>query len=274
VPDVYATITAADEAVLERLAETLEIRAADPGQAAIRAEFLADVPLGQGARVAEIGCGTGPVVRALAALPGVASVVGIDPSPYFLERARQLATRHLANGPADVELVEGDARAVPLPDGSLDAVVFYTTLCHVPEPERALAEARRVLRPGGVLAAFDGDYATPTCALGAADPLQACIDASVEFLVHDRWLGRRLAALATEAGFAVERQRSHGYVEAPAARPYFTALIDRGADLLVAAGRAGPELAAALKAEGRRRSEAGTFFGHIAYASVLARRAA
>src|SRR4051812_36263831 len=271
-PDVYATITDADEAVLRILADTLEVRAADPGQAAIRAAFLAGVPIGAGSRCVEIGCGTGAVTRALAELPAVASVVGIDPSPFFLEQARQLAARQLAHEGERVEFVEGDARAVPLPDDSVDVVVFYTTLCHVLGPERALAEAHRMLRPGGVLAAFDGDYATPTCALGDADPLQACIDASIEFLVHDRWLARRLSALATAAGFAVEDQRSHGYVEAPTARPYFLALIDRGADLLVDTGRASAELATALKAEARRRSDARTFFGHIAYASVIARR--
>lgn len=267
-PDVYATITEADEAVLRALADTLEVRAADPGQAAIRNAVLADVPFPDGARAVEVGCGTGPVARALAALPATASVVGIDPSPFFLQRARELAGEVLG-----LEFAEGDARALPLADGSADVVVFYTTLCHVPVPERALAEAHRVLRPGGVLAAFDGDYATPTCALHDGDPLQACIDASVEFLVHDRWLARRLPALAAASGFEVEHQRSHGYVEAPTARPYFLALIDRGADLLTTAGRIGAELAAALKAEARRRSEAGTFFGHIAYASVLARRA-
>jgi SAM-dependent methyltransferase len=267
-PDVYATITDADEAVLRALADTLEVRAADPGQSAIREDFLADVPFPDGARVVEVGCGTGPVARALAALAAVESVVGVDPSPFFLQRARELG-----GDLRGLEFAEGDARELPLADASVDVVVFYTTLCHVPTPERALAEAHRVLRPGGALAAFDGDYATPTCALGGADPLQACIDASVEFLVHDRWLARRLPALAAAAGFDVEQQRSHGYVEAPTARPYFLALVDRGADLLVAAGRAGPELAAALKTEARRRSEAGSFFGHIAYASVVARRA-
>jgi hypothetical protein len=49
-------------------------------------------------------------------------------------------------------------------------------------------------------------------------------------------------------------------------------IIDRGADMLAAAGTIGAELAAALKAEARRRAEAGTFFGHIAYMSVIARR--
>jgi SAM-dependent methyltransferase len=52
-------------------------------------------------------------------------------------------------------------------------VVFHTILCHVPGPHLALAEAARVLRPGGWLAVFDGDYATTTLALHPSDPLQA-----------------------------------------------------------------------------------------------------
>lgn len=49
-------------------------------------------------------------------------------------------------------------------------------------------------------------------------------------------------------------------------------VIDRGADILADAGRIDSDLASELKAEARRRVEAGTFFGHIAYASVIARK--
>jgi ubiquinone/menaquinone biosynthesis C-methylase UbiE len=97
-------------------------------------------------------------------------------------------------------------------------VVCHTSLCHIPEPERALAEARRVTAEGGALAVFDGDYASTTVATSACDPLQACADA------------------------------------------------------LVAGGRLGETAAQALKDEARRRAERGEFFGHIAYASVIATR--
>jgi ubiquinone/menaquinone biosynthesis C-methylase UbiE len=56
----------------------------------------------------------------------------------------------------------------------------------VSEPDRALAEVFRVLRPDGWLAAFDGDYATTTVALGDHDPLQVCVDAMMASSVNDR----------------------------------------------------------------------------------------
>ena len=266
-PDVYVTIREADPGVVAQLAEILELRAADPQQRELREAYLADIEFPADARVVEVGCGPGPVARALASRPGVSEVVGVDPSPIFLEQGRELA-RDLPN----LTFVEGDARALPFDDDSFDVLIFHTTLCHVPEPERALAESLRVLRRGGFLGIFDGDYATVTCALGASDPLQACADATVEYLVHDRWLVRRLPRLVREAGFEVGPLRSHGYVEAPSSGGYMLAIVDRGADTLVATGRVGAEAAEALKAEARRRSEAGDFFGHIAYASLIARK--
>lgn len=53
--------------------------------------YLDDLILPGGGRVLEIGCGTGAIARVLAARPGVGEVVGVDPSPVFLDRARQLA---------------------------------------------------------------------------------------------------------------------------------------------------------------------------------------
>ena len=220
--DVYASITDADPALVTQIAEILELRAADPQQAAMRRAYLGDIRFPNGARVLEIGCGTGAVTRELAGWPGVAEVVGLDPSPTFLASAR----RH--HPPGNARFVEGDARALQFQDRSFDVVVFHTTLCHVPGPERALEQAARVLRPGGWLAIFDGDYATTTVSVGPADPLQACADAWIGASVHDPWLIRRLPGLL--------------------------------------------QAAAALKAEARRRITAGQFFGHIAYASLVATR--
>jgi ubiquinone/menaquinone biosynthesis C-methylase UbiE len=265
-PDVYASIENADEAVQERLADVLELRAADAGQRAMLEDYLADLALPDGARVLEVGCGTGAVARTLAVRPGVGEVVGLDPSPVFVQRARQIAA-----GVEDLSYVVGGGTALPFDDGAFDAVVFHTVLSHIPEAGAALAEAARVTAAGGALAAFDGDYATTTVALGDRDPLQACVDAAMEALVHDRYLVRRLGTLVRAAGWEVVRLRSHGYVENEDPG-YILTLIDRGADTLVASGGLGAAAADALKAEARRRVTAGEFFGHIAYASLIATR--
>ena len=121
---------------------------------------------------------------------------------------------------------------------------------------------------------FDGDYATATCASGDADPLQAFVDAMLETHLYDRWFARRLPQLVLEAGFEIERLRGHSYVEAPSSAGYMLALVDRGAASLTASGTLGEEAAEAMRAEARRRSDAGEFFGHIAYVSVVARKPA
>jgi SAM-dependent methyltransferase len=265
VPDVYAHIAEADATTAAQVAGAMELRATDPQQRAMLDAYLADAALPDGSRVIEIGCGTGAICRALAARAETGEVVGVDPSPHLLDRARELA-----GGTSGLSFAEGDGRALPFAAAAFDAVVIHTVLSHVPGPERVLAEARRVLRPGSRLAVFDGDYATITLATGEHDPLQACADAFAPAFIHDPWLVRRLPALVREAGFEDAELRSHGYVQVddPA---YLLSIADRGADALVATGRIGRALAAALKAEARRRVDDHAFFGHIAYASLVAR---
>jgi SAM-dependent methyltransferase len=263
-PDVYATIEQADEAVQRQIADVLELRAADPQQRTMLGAYLDDLDLEADARVLEIGCGTGAVTRTLAARFPSGRVVGVDPSAIFVERARALAgdTAHLS-------FEVGDGRALPFANESFDAVVCHTTLCHVPGPELVLAETRRLTPRGSRLAVFDGDYLTTSVAISSNDPLQACLGEAVATLVHDPYLVRRLPSMVREAGWEIVRVRSHGYVETEAG--YMLTLVDRGADALVSAGRLGAGAAEALKQEARSRSDEGRFFGHIAYASLIAR---
>jgi SAM-dependent methyltransferase len=263
-PDIYTKITEAP-----RLMAALELRAADPQQRAMLETYLTDVTFPPGARVLEVGCGTGAVTRVLGTWRGVGEAVGVDPSPVFVARARELAA-----GLTTLTFEEADARSLPFADGTLDAVVFHTTLCHVPRPDRALREAVRVLRPRGSLLVFEGDYATATVATAAGDPLNVCADAFREQFVHDPWLVRRLPALVRAAGLDVGRVRSHGYVEAGAPGFMLATWVDLGADALVAAGRIGADAAGALKAEARRRVATGEYFGHIACVSLVARKPA
>jgi SAM-dependent methyltransferase len=265
-PDVYATIDQADAATQQVLAGILELRAADPQQRTMLDSYLAKIEFPPNARVLEIGCGTGAVTRVLASRPGVTEAVGIDPSPVFVATARELAAEV-----GNVSFETGDGRALRFADADFDAVVCHTVLSHIPEPGRILAEAFRVLRPGATLAVCDGDYATITVALGEADPLQPCIEAVRAGFINDPWLVRRLPVLFRSAGFALVGSHSHGYLQID--HPdYMLTIVDRGADALVTSGRIGPDLAAALKAEARRRAEAGEFFGFIGFASFICRK--
>lgn len=83
---------------------------------------------------------------------------------------------------------------------------------------------------------------------------------------------RRLPALVRAAGLRIESVRSYGYVETLAPGFMLRSWVDMGADALVASGRAAAGAAAELKAEARRRVARGDYFGHIAYASLVARR--
>ena len=115
VPDAYATIADLDVATQERLAGVLELRAADPQQRAILESYLSEIEFRPGARVLEVGCGTGAVTRALAGRPEVSEAVGLDPSPVFLATARELA-----NDATNMTFEQGDGRSLPFAEADFD----------------------------------------------------------------------------------------------------------------------------------------------------------
>jgi ubiquinone/menaquinone biosynthesis C-methylase UbiE len=90
-PDPYATIGESGAEVQKRLADVLDLRAADPQQQAMLHAYLSQLDLPRGARALEVGCGTGAVSRTLVQSSGLVTT-GIDPSPVFLARARELAS--------------------------------------------------------------------------------------------------------------------------------------------------------------------------------------
>ena len=92
--------------------------------------------------VGDLGCGGGQVSAALA--PFVARVIAVDASAAMLQAAK----RRLQDAD-NVELRRGELEALPIDDARLDAATMMLVLHHVPEPQRALAEAARVLKPGG-----------------------------------------------------------------------------------------------------------------------------
>lgn len=99
--------------------------------------------------VVEVGAGNG---LNLAHYPAsVTQVHAIEPEPYLRQRAALAAT----TAPVAVSVVDGSADRIPLDDSSADAGVVSLVLCSVPDPSSALAELRRVIRPGGELRFYE-----------------------------------------------------------------------------------------------------------------------
>lgn len=264
--DPYADLGNASVEMQNRLVDAMVARAEDPKQIEMRRAYMARLCLPSGARAVELGSGPGDVTRDLIEHAGAADALGIEPSEIMVDAA---SARH-----ADVKGLAfrvGDAKATGLDDASIDLVVLHTLLIHCPGPEDVLTEAFRILKPGGRVVVFDEDPPSVTAALSDNDPFAPVVDNLIKVYVHNKWLVRQTPGLLAKAGFKTLDREGHLYLPAVDS-PYFLTIIDRGADTLVDEGVIGPELAEGIRAEARRRTEAKSFFGSIAFVCVIAQK--
>ncbi len=118
---------------------------------------LGDAEAGQ--RVLDVGCGPGALTSELVARVGAASVAAVDPSPPFVEAARE---RH-----PGVDVRQASAEALPFDDGAFDAALAQLVVHFMPDPVAGLREMARVTRQGGVVVACVWDHAGGEGPLGA-----------------------------------------------------------------------------------------------------------
>lgn len=111
--------------------------------------------LPKSALVLDVGCGPGTITAGLAALVPGGQVIGIDRAVGVLAEARGEADRQRVS---NVSFEVGDASQLAFVDDSFDVVHAHQVLQHLSDPVAALAEMRRVCRPGGIVAARDADY--------------------------------------------------------------------------------------------------------------------
>jgi arsenite methyltransferase len=154
-----------------------------------------------GERVLDIGCGPGMLACEMAAVVAPrGSVHGVDISPSMLAIARR---RRPPAGAAQPEYAEADALAIPYADASFDAAVSTQVYEYVEDMPAALAEARRVLRPGGRLLVLDTDWDSIVWHSRDPERMRRVLAAWEAHLVHPD-LPRRLTGLLEDAGFVVQ----------------------------------------------------------------------
>ena len=242
----------------------MSIRAAEPAMQSICARYMGQIAVPD-AHVLEIGCGNGAVAQLIMQHLRPARFVGIDPSSFFIEMARETF-----NSEPRASFERGDAGSTGQPDAAFDIVIAHTVFSHLLDPEGALEEVWRVLKPGGQLVIFDGDFATLTVALFDGDPLQSAIRLVLRNMVHAPYIMRRLPVLVTAAGFCVQPLEPHGYVQTT--RPdYLLSLLSRGISAAGRAGEIGEALVDGFDREGRRVAT-GTFYGSMLFLSLTARK--
>jgi SAM-dependent methyltransferase len=153
-----------------------------------------------GAHIADIGCGSGEITSRLAARYPDARLVGVD----ILEGSVDYARRRYASLAPRVRFEQGDAFELKLPADQFDLVVCRHMTQSVPEPQRVLAELRRICKPGGWVHVLSEDYGMIHAAQGKVEPDRLWYDGVIPF-THatgtDACVGRRTWPMMKQLGF-------------------------------------------------------------------------
>jgi ubiquinone/menaquinone biosynthesis C-methylase UbiE len=231
-PDPYRDVDGQPDPA--QLVAALEARGRTASYARLLRRFLRFSGIGPGQAVLEVGCGTGVVLRELAARVGSRGrLVGVDPSRTLIGAATRLLRDQRRR--QRIALRVSDGARLPFPDSRFDAAVAVTVLLHVADPVAVVKEMMRVTRPGGLVAVQDQDFGTT--ALSHPDrALTERIMMGVAARVYEEpWSGRRLPGLLRAAGLERVRLRTDVYQDTTL-EPYTRTFLERRAENAVRFG--------------------------------------
>lgn len=269
--DPHRFINELDTEALARLVARLESRARDAVFARLFEKYAERLSLPREARVLEVGCGTGATLRMLARRDDFSGLgCGVDQSSYFIETANKFARDENLGSRAVFQV--GDAHNLDFPADTFDAVIAHTLISHVTEPARVLAEMARVVRPGGTVVVFDGDYSSLTYAYPDHDFGQRMDRALATATFNNPLIMRDLPRLLREHGLRLVDAWGDAVVEIGTGS-YFKSFAETYVPY-VKRGEMLPEAAVDQWLDDQRRAmEDGTFFAACNYYTYLARRA-
>jgi SAM-dependent methyltransferase len=268
--DPFGRTDELDEDSLQALVDRFEARGRHPYFTQMLEEYLDAMRLDVAGSALDLGCGTGLVARAIARRTTfTGEVTAVDISTYLLTAGAEFADKEGVGG--RVRFVIGDARAVDAPDASFDAVTAHTLVSHVERPEAVVAEAARLVRPGGTVVVFDGDYASMT--FGHADPVEGrrLDDAIIAGVAQNPRIMRVLPKVLSDVGLELLATYSYSLTEAGRAE-YWASAINLYERVAAESGAVTAAEAEAWATELRKDSENGIFFGSCNYLAYITRR--
>ena len=268
--DMYGRTHELDDKSLGAIAARLEARRHSERYMAMLCEYLDAVDVSKAGDTLVLGCGTGVEVRELIQRPGFQSqVIAVDISPELIERAKTVF-RHEGIASA-IDWRVGDAQDLDLPDQRFDLIIAHTLISHVPDPESVVREAARLVRPGGTVIIFDGDYATLT--FGADDPEDGRLadDKIISGLVANPRVMRSLPRMLRRLGLDLVGHRAWVLPEIGTADFYLSGLSSFSV-LLPKAGVMTVEETEAFVSDQRQAHENGAFFASSNFYAMFARR--
>ena len=256
-----------DGADVRELVDHLDVQAATAFWLERKTETLRLLEAAPGMRLLDVGCGTGADVLAMGEAVGPGGeAVGVDGSRAMIEIARSRAPTD-----APVRFDVADALALPFEDGSFDGVRCERLLQHVGDPDRALAEMARVVRPGAVVLAIEPDWDTLAV---DGEPFEVTLAVCRRWAdaIRSPWVGRELPERMARAGLTDIRATPNTSVISDRAFAEQQFALGDLATAAAADGDVSPAEAAAWLADLDARAAAGGFHASATYVTAWGRR--
>jgi len=269
VRDPHQFVNELDDAAISRLIDRLESRAKDAVFTRLFDKYAAKLNLPSSAQALEVGCGTGVVVRSLARRQDFSGIAtGLDQSPTFIEAAQRFAQEE---GVSDrVAFQVGDAHKMDFDDGKFDTVIAHTLISHVTDPKGVIEEMARVSRSDGIVAIFDGDYASLTYAFPDHEFGQKMDRALALASFKNPLIIRDLPRLLPEMGLEIVETLPEVVAELGGGS-YFKSFAETYAPLVASGGLLPAEKVDDWLATQLQAIEDGTFFASCNYYTYLSR---